>query len=166
MIARVNRGILYPENPVIDKTPDSNPTVLPHIQKVPCASYEICREKLDEIFRHIGNCNPEYIFVFGVLKQGKINFDDPFMIYTNEDCPFEDVYMVKNDEVCSEEFCAEILLPYCDVYFPTSKVYQFLANDISPLSDDFMNSLKKKYPESLFLISDCGLQNNHQVQPN
>ncbi len=154
MISRAEIDIIFPEDMIIEKKYNPNPTVLPHFQKVPYSSYEFCKEQLDSIFFEIGNCHPEHIFVFGRLKQGKINFDDPFRIYTDKDCPFEDELLEKDDEVCSEEYCAEILLPYCDVYFPDAQINQFLANDFSHLTEKFINKMKEQYPESLFFISE------------
>lgn len=154
MISRAEIDILYPENFKIEKKTGNIQVELPVFRKVPCSAYEFCKEQLDSVFAEIGNCKPEYIFVFGQLKQGKINFDDPFIIYTDEDCPVEDELLKKNDEVCSEEYCAQILLPYCDVYFPDSPVYQFLSNETSPVSEQFMLKLKEKYPSSLFFISE------------
>lgn len=154
MISRADCKILYPENPVIEKKLSSKKTALPFRCTVPCASYDICQNQLDEIFSQVSNCNPDYIFVFGHLKQGKINFDDPYKIYTNEDCPVINNLLEKDDEVCSEEFCAEILLPYCDVYFPYAKVIQFLSNDFSPMTEEFIKSLESEYPNALFFISD------------
>ena len=151
MISRANKGILYPENPHIDITLKKEIN-LPAVIEVPCKAYRFCKDELDKIFSEL-KCKPQNIFVLGVLKKGKISFDDAFTIYTNSDCPIRYDSLVENDDVCSEEYCAEILLPYTDTLFPDVPVYQFLSNTNSDDMKSFVSYLKENYPKSIFFIS-------------
>ena len=154
MIDRSNSGIVYPEDIKIEKRTSGKTVKLPHVQKVPYKALRLCQSELEDIFADIGNAKVKNIFAVGVLKQGKLDFDDPFLIYTNEDCPLQHPLLVKDDEICSEEYCAEILLPFCDTYFPGIEVVQFLTNEKSDRLAEFIEFLKKDYPFSLIFISE------------
>lgn len=154
MIERYNCGIVYPRDIKIEKHPDAKTVNLPFIQKVPYKALRFCQSELEKIFTEIGNTQVKQIFVIGLLKQGKINFDDPFFLYTNSDCKTEYPHIKKDDEVCSEEYCAEILLPFCDAYFPKVEVTQFLANEKSLEIEKFIDFLKEENPSSIIFISD------------
>lgn len=149
---RSNEGILYPKCIEVALN-TSKQTPLPALFVVQRKSYNYIENELSDIFSGIGLCQPEHIFVFSALHDGPIGFDDAYTIYTDSDCPVEDPILTKDDDICSEEFGAEILTPFFDKLFPNVPVNQFLAPEKNKNNEDFFNRLVKNYKNSLIFIS-------------
>lgn len=154
---RSSEGILFPHQ--INRQPETKEeTVLPKLMTVPRKSWNLIENELLSAFSRISNCRPSNIFIFSHLRNGKIGFDDKFCIYTDSDCDISDDLLVKNDDVCSEEFGAEILIPILEQYYPDSKINQFLTPEKNENNSVFLYKLWKKYPSSLFIISRNGTE--------
>lgn len=147
-----SKNILYPET--IDFKPSTEfETELPAVFTVPGKSWNFIEDELKTIFGKIGRCKPSNIFVFSNLKNGRISFDDDFCIYTDSDCPVEDEHLVKDDDVCSEEFGAEILMPFFNKMFPGVQVNQFLTVEENKYNREFFFKVCREYEKSLIFIS-------------
>lgn len=128
-------------------------TKLPFICTVQHKSWNLIKEQLEKTFIDIGKCKPESIFVFGFLRNGKISPDDEFCIYTDSDCLISDEVLKKDDEICSEEYCAEILMPFFSKYYPGAKVNQFLTPEKNKENERFFNKILSENRNSLIFIS-------------
>lgn len=144
-------GILYPKSVEISSA--NKETTLPALFIVPRKSWNYVESQLTSIFSIIGKCRPTNIFVLSHLRNGKISFDDEFTIYTDSDCPVENSVLTKDDDICSEEFGAEILRPLCDKLFPNVRINQFLTPEANGKNAEFFEYLLKNYKNSLFFIS-------------
>lgn len=126
---------------------------MPVIFIVPHKSLNLVEEDIQRLFESIRDYKPEHVFIFGELHNGPIGFDDKFTIYTDSNCPVNNNLLTKSDDVCSEEFGAEILLPFCDKYFHGIPVNQFLTPEKNAENANFFNWLKENYSKSVFFIS-------------
>ena len=149
-----SRGIIYPQDFSIEILPPVKPEPQSEYFEVPHKAWTLCKDKLDFVFRRISYIRPDYLFVLAPLHKGKVFFDEPFVIYTHEDCFVENEILFASDDVCSEEYSYEMLIPYINAYLPNTKSTAFYAPGDSEKIKDFISYLKKNYPNSVFIVSN------------
>lgn len=154
MLLDQNKGILYPENFKPEKKTSASREPKPEYFEIPHKSLELCKDKMEEVFPKAANFKTSHIFVLAPLHKGKINCDDPFCIYSYEDCFVKHPLIKPNNCVCSEEYSYEIALPYIKAYFPDAKSTAFFAPENSEKLKEFICFLKTSYPECLFFVSN------------
>lgn len=154
MDIKTNSNILYPQDVKLDVKLDKSHDKKPLYYEVPHKAYRFCQKELDDVFSKAGNFQSKYIFILCPLHKGKVFYDDPFKIYSYEDCFVNHPLVEKNDIVCSEEYSYEILLPYLKAYFKASVHTAFYAPEKSEKLRDFICYLKENYKDSLFFISN------------
>ena len=147
------QGIAYPKDFVFkpDTSKQQKGLHLPLAITVPHRADAL--ERIGQRFSEISGMPVERIFILAPLHKGKLDFAGNEQIYTWEGMEHVEG-AVENDDVCSEEYCAEMLLPFCEGTFPGVPVQAFFATGKTDKTEKIVNNLLKGFPKSLFIVSN------------
>lgn len=160
-----SEGILYPYNAEKEiKIERNNKRELKEtvVRTVPHKAWHLCKAELDGVFSELSQYRADNIIVLSPLHGGRLISDKnlPYTVYTYEgedtlNCP----YITEDNDVCSEEFSFEILLPYLEKLFPSSKYHAFFApgtenEEEEKILSDIVKKIKETYRPAIILLSD------------
>lgn len=166
LIRKTGEGILYPENAsnlIKEELKERKDLTGLLIKTVPHKSWDLCKEELDSVFSFLSQYRAEHLFFLAPLHLGRLisDLNPSYCVYTyeGEGKALENRCIVEDDDVCSEEYSFEIILPYLEKLFPTSKAHAFFAPATETEEEEIIlrqivEEIEKKYPHSIILISD------------
>ena len=167
MLTKTGLGILYPENAasLIDiVVKDKKELTSPLVKTVPHKSWDLCKTELDKVFSFLAQYSSSDVFFLAPLHQSRpiSDLETPYSVYTYEgskEDKFEDCSIVEDDDLCSEEYSFEIILPYLEKLFPSSRTHAFFAPKPENTEEEkvlkkILGLIEKNYPGSIILISD------------
>lgn len=148
------KDIIYPGDFIPSVDSDAGLLCEKPYHTVPHKALTLCRDELDMTFSGLRGKRPSHIFVLCPLHKGKVFEDDTFRIYSYSDCFVSHPLIERNDDICSEEYSYEMLLPYLDAFFKDIPSTAFYAPCADPALRDFVLYLKENHEDPLFLVSD------------
>ena len=136
--------------------------------EVPHAAWSKCCGVLDSVFSFEACPDVQQVFVLAPLHKGIVGFSDCPLVYAPADgdlcgsdwkvalgvpaCLGE--FVVRSDDVCSEEQSLEIIAPYLSILFPHANVCYLLSSGRSELLGRIVEKIGKVFPFSPIFISN------------
>lgn len=165
MAKKTGEGILYPENAqnlINTQTKDRKELKDTLIRKVPHKSWSLCKDELDKVFTELSQYTVKDIFLLSPLHEGPVISDkvSSYTVYTYEgEKALGNASISEDDDICSEEFSLEIILPYLDKIFPSSSVHAYFAPEIIDEKElnilkEIVREIRENYKSCLILLSD------------
>ena len=144
-------GVVLPKD--FSFTPDrslAKASELPITVQLPHRASSI--DAIGRAFSNLSAFRPDHVFVFAPLHAGRIVGCSDAVYCWSDGVRVDGT--VADDDVCSEEFSADMLLPFIEGTFGNVPVQAFFATGRTPLTENLVSRIASDFPNSVLIVSN------------